>query len=97
MEIWADEHPEIQFSVMHPGWVDTPAARRGLGEFFEKMKDKFRSPEEGADTVVWLAISKEALKARNGTYFQGKYYCFNGIRFILLKLLIVAYLKHGVV
>ena len=71
MEVWANEHPEINFSCMHPGWVDTPAARRGLGEFYERMKEKFRSPEEGADTVIWLALSKKSLTMKNGSYFQG--------------------------
>ena len=70
-EMWAKNHPEIHFSCMHPGWVDTPAARRGLGDFYEKMKEKFRSSEEGADTVVWLAISKASLSIDSGSYFQG--------------------------
>jgi len=56
---------------MHPGWVDTAAARRGLGDFYEKMKEKFRKPEEGADTVIWLGLSNAALAYDSGQYFQG--------------------------
>ena len=26
-ERWAKEFPDIHFSVMHPGWADTPAVR----------------------------------------------------------------------
>lgn len=73
IEKWALEHPEIHFSNMHPGWVDTPAARKGLGEFYEKMKEKFRDPCEGADTVIWLAISKPALSIKSGSFFQGTF------------------------
>ena len=71
-EKWALEYPNIHFSCMHPGWVDTPAARRGLGEFFEKMKDKFRDAKAGADTVVWLALSEPSLLVKSGSFFQGR-------------------------
>ena len=27
-EEWARRHPAIHWSVMHPGWADTPAVRR---------------------------------------------------------------------
>ena len=26
-EEWAKKYPKIHFSVMHPGWADTPAVR----------------------------------------------------------------------
>ena len=71
-EKWAKDYPEIRFFCMHPGWVDTPAARRGLKEFYDQMKDKFRNAEEGADTVIWLAISNKPLQLKNGGYFQGR-------------------------
>ena len=29
-EEWARRHPAIHWSVMHPGWADTPAVRRGI-------------------------------------------------------------------
>jgi len=71
IEHWATICPTIHFSAMHPGWVDTAAARRGLGDFYEKMKEKFRKPEEGADTVIWLGLSNAALAYDSGQYFQG--------------------------
>ncbi|XP_076817539.1 dehydrogenase/reductase SDR family member 12-like [Clavelina lepadiformis] len=71
-DCWAAEHPEIHFSSMHPGWVDTPAARRGLGDFIVKMEDKFRNSDEGADTVTWLALSPVALAYPSGSYFQDR-------------------------
>ncbi len=38
---------------MHPGWVDTPGLASGLPSF--RLGPLFRRPDEGADTVVWLA------------------------------------------
>ena len=57
-EWWAANQPRVQWSVMHPGWADTPAVRAAMPEFHAKMKDKLRTVEQGADTVVWLAISR---------------------------------------
>jgi dehydrogenase/reductase SDR family member 12 len=38
----------------HPGWVDTPGLASGLPSF-SRLGPLLRTPEEGADTVVWLA------------------------------------------
>ena len=57
-EWWASSQPKIHWSVMHPGWADTPAVRSAMPDFHAKMKDKLRSVEQGADTVVWLAVSR---------------------------------------
>ena len=74
-EEWAKQHPQVNFYSMHPGWADTPAVQNSMPDFYERMKNKFRSPAEGADTVVWLAISDKALdKKNNGLFFQGM--CF---------------------
>ncbi|XP_063049220.1 dehydrogenase/reductase SDR family member 12 isoform X2 [Engraulis encrasicolus] len=37
-ERWADQHKEIHFSSMHPGWADTPAVRSAMPDFHAKMK-----------------------------------------------------------
>lgn len=49
----------IPTHAMHPGWVDTPALRASLPRFFAWMKHRLRTPEEGADTVVWLAVAPD--------------------------------------
>lgn len=41
--------------VMHPGWVDTEGVRTSLPGFRQALKRVLRSPEQGADTVLWLA------------------------------------------
>jgi dehydrogenase/reductase SDR family protein 12 len=38
---------------MHPGWVTTPGLDAGLPRF-AKLGPVLRSPEQGADTIVWL-------------------------------------------
>ena len=57
-------HPElsglgISVHAMHPGWVDTPAIRRAMPGFFRMTRPILRSPEQGADTIVWLSSSED--------------------------------------
>ena len=40
--------------------------------FYAKMKDRLRTPQQGADTALWLAISQAAKKYVSGQFFQGK-------------------------
>ena len=48
---------------MHPGWVDTPGLRHSLRRFRMITRPLLRSPEQGSDTIVWLAASPEATRA----------------------------------
>ena len=41
---------------MHPGWADTPAVRSSLPRFHAWMQGRLRTPEQGADTVLWLSV-----------------------------------------
>jgi hypothetical protein len=47
---------------MHPGWADTPGVLMALPEFHRITERVLRTPEEGADTIVWLAAATEAGK-----------------------------------
>ena len=47
---------------MHPGWADTPGVENSLPAFYCVTRPFLRSPQEGADTMVWLAASTEAGK-----------------------------------
>ena len=51
---WA---PDVLMHAMHPGWVDTPGVESGLPLFGKITGPILRTPEEGADTLVWLAAS----------------------------------------
>ncbi len=57
---WADEG--IVVNAMHPGWADTPGVQNTLPEFRKITRSVLRSAEEGADTIVWLAVAREAGK-----------------------------------
>ena len=46
-----------------------------MPDFYEKMKNRLRTAEQGADTAVWLAISDAALKQPSGLFFQGAVLC----------------------
>ena len=56
---WARRHPRGPvFAVMHPGWADTPGVRTSLPTFRRVTGPILRTPEEGADTLVWLASAQ---------------------------------------
>jgi len=63
-EIWADQLKDFNVIVhsMHPGWVRTPGIERSLPRFYELTDRVLRTPEQGADTIVWLAAAPEAFK-----------------------------------
>ena len=59
-EEWAERWSDIAVNAMHPGWADTPGVETALPGFYRLTKPLLRTPEEGADTVVWLAAATEA-------------------------------------
>jgi NAD(P)-dependent dehydrogenase (short-subunit alcohol dehydrogenase family) len=56
----------VTFHAMHPGWADTPGIRGSLPGFAKLMGRLLRTPEQGADTVVWLAAAPEAVESTGG-------------------------------
>uniref|UniRef100_A0A8C1IXV0 Si:ch211-165b10.3 n=1 Tax=Cyprinus carpio TaxID=7962 RepID=A0A8C1IXV0_CYPCA len=63
-EVWAKANPKIHFSVMHPGWTDTPAVAKVMPQFHQMMRDRLRSAEQGANTVTTALPS--------GLFFQDR-------------------------
>jgi NAD(P)-dependent dehydrogenase (short-subunit alcohol dehydrogenase family) len=63
-EEWAERWKAdgIAVNAMHPGWADTPGVETALPGFYRATRRLLRTPEEGADTIVWLAASTEAGK-----------------------------------
>lgn len=45
---------------MHPGWADTPGVATSLPAFRMITGPLLRTPEEGADTAIWLAATTPA-------------------------------------
>jgi dehydrogenase/reductase SDR family protein 12 len=41
--------------AMHPGWVNTPGVTAALPGFYRAARPILLTPEQGADTIVWLA------------------------------------------
>lgn len=57
--LFAKKYPHILFSCMHPGWVETKGVENYMPLFFRWMKKRLRTPFQGADTVIWLALTSE--------------------------------------
>jgi NAD(P)-dependent dehydrogenase (short-subunit alcohol dehydrogenase family) len=67
--------PAIQAYAVHPGLVSTSFGGRG-GSLMVRAAMKFgtrwmKTPEEGADTIVWLATEPEIVSA-DGIYFSDR-------------------------
>jgi dehydrogenase/reductase SDR family member 12 len=50
----------VTVNAMHPGWADTPGIRDALPGFSRLVGPLLRTPEQGADTTVWLASAPDA-------------------------------------
>ena len=50
----------VGFHVMHPGWALTPGVESSLPGFRRLTGPVLRTPEQGADTIVWLALTEPA-------------------------------------
>lgn len=44
----------VTLAAFHPGWADTEGVRRSLPRFHSLLRPLLRSPEEGAETALWL-------------------------------------------
>jgi len=51
---WA---PQTIVHAVHPGWVDTPGVDDALPGFARIMGPVLRTPDQGADTMIWLAAT----------------------------------------
>lgn len=56
--------------AMHPGWAETPSVRSAIPRFHRVMERWLRTPEEGADTVVWLAAARRERVGSGGFWFD---------------------------
>jgi len=63
---------KIKFYCCHPGWSDTAGVRESMPNFYEKLKDKLRTPEQGADCINWLCCSKELKNEQSGEFFRDR-------------------------
>jgi dehydrogenase/reductase SDR family protein 12 len=75
-ERWAEElaGSGVVVHAMHPGWADTPGIKGALPGFERVMHPLLRSPEQGADTIVWLAAAEEPAE------LTGRFWCDRHVR-----------------
>jgi NAD(P)-dependent dehydrogenase (short-subunit alcohol dehydrogenase family) len=71
-ELWAERlrATGVTVNAMHPGWADTPAVRTSLPRFRRAMAARLRTPEEGADTVVWMCVCPRLFRETGRFYFD---------------------------
>ncbi len=57
--------------AMHPGWADTEGVQDAMPIFRRVTGPILRTPQEGADTIVWLGAAPEALHS-TGRFWQDR-------------------------
>ncbi len=61
----------VAFHAMHPGWADTPGLQASLPRFHALLGPLLRTPEQGADTIVWLATA-QASQLGSGQFWHDR-------------------------
>ena len=67
-EMWAGRLAGTGVTVhsMHPGWADTAGVKSSLPRFYRATRPLLRSPDQGADTIVWLGAAAEPAESTGG-------------------------------
>ncbi|HEY7836851.1 MAG TPA: SDR family NAD(P)-dependent oxidoreductase [Solirubrobacteraceae bacterium] len=67
-EQWAErlKGTGVVVHAMHPGWADTPGLQSSLPRFYGATRRLLRTPQEGADTIVWLGAAPEPARSSGG-------------------------------
>jgi NAD(P)-dependent dehydrogenase (short-subunit alcohol dehydrogenase family) len=62
---WQRSEPpgRIDFHAVHPGWAATEGLSKQMPGFAKAMGPLLRTPEDGVDTLVWLATQPEGIPA----------------------------------
>jgi NAD(P)-dependent dehydrogenase (short-subunit alcohol dehydrogenase family) len=70
-ELWAQRVPrdDVVFHALHPGWADTPGVVASLPTVHKVMGPLLRDPDEGADTLVWLAADDGEPEQQTGGFW----------------------------
>ena len=66
--MWA-KYGSVSSFCMHPGWAATPGVQQSLPKFQQMMDGRLRTSQQGADTIVWLAICSSISKEESGTFW----------------------------
>ena len=60
------------FHAVHPGWADTPGVETSLPRFHRLLGPLLRTPDEGADTIAWLAADDDRPVATSGRFWHDR-------------------------
>lgn len=73
-EMWARRTApdEVVFHALHPGWADTPGVSASLPLFRRLMGPALRTPEQGADTLVWLCADDAVVPHCSGLFWHDR-------------------------
>ena len=63
---------EVVFHSLHPGWVKTPGLTKGLPGFEKRLNAVLRTPFQGADTAIWLALDRTAESSSGAFWLDRK-------------------------
>ena len=71
--------------AMHPGWTETEGVKTSIPGFYSAMKNRLRSLEQGADTIVWLSV-RPMSELKSGEFYldrspQSKHLPLSGTRY----------------
>jgi NAD(P)-dependent dehydrogenase (short-subunit alcohol dehydrogenase family) len=71
-ELWAEllAGSGVVANAMHPGWAATKGVEDALPGFNKLIGPLLRTPQQGADTIVWLAASAEAAELSGGFFLD---------------------------
>jgi NAD(P)-dependent dehydrogenase (short-subunit alcohol dehydrogenase family) len=69
----------IAVNAVHPGWADTPGLAEALPTFHRRMRPLLRTPEEGAETLLWLAAAREAGAFTGGLFLDRRHRPFDRV------------------
>ena len=73
-EMWAErvDARDVVFHTMHPGWADTPGVRSSLPTFRRLVGPLLRDAEQGADTILWLAVAPGEPATTSGGFWMDR-------------------------
>ena len=60
----------ISVHCMHPGWASTPGVKTSIPRFYRVTRAILRTSAQGADTIVWLAVSTAVVGQTGGFWFD---------------------------
>jgi NAD(P)-dependent dehydrogenase (short-subunit alcohol dehydrogenase family) len=71
-ELWAQKltGTGTVVNAMHPGWAATSSVELSLPRFWRIMRNRLRTPKEGADTVLWLAVAERVAGETGNFWFD---------------------------